>query len=238
MQHRDKAAFGDAFEIGLQSDRAEGHDHSEFAQRGENGGEAAHPGGAHSPHAGHSHCVEKAAQRNHPQKEQDEPGKDPAHRDLNPPSGGSGGLCLHPLVDIGEENDDGNDREGAGELDDGGKLSGKVGEGVSGRDNRGGVVDSGAGPESEAHVAHPGGASHNRKEDDHDDIKQESSRNCIGNVAVIGVDGGGNRGDGRSAADAGTRRNQVRKLPVHTEHPAEEIAEAEGGGQGEAHHNE
>ena len=63
------------------------------------------------------------------------------------------------------------------------------------------VVDGGAGKQAKALVGQPEHTAERRKHERRDNVKQEDDRNSLGNLAIVGIDDGRGRGDGRTAAN-------------------------------------
>ena len=84
-----------------------------------------------------------------------------------------------------------------------------------------GVVDGGTGKQAKALVGQPEHAAERRKHERRDNVKQEDDRNSLGNLAIVGIDDGCGRGDGRTAANRRTHTHKRRDLTRHVHNVAE-----------------
>ena len=125
-----------------------------------------------------------------------------------------------------EDQRDGNNGQRPGELDHRGALE-HIGTGMhtvpSTRRSRygRGVVDGGAGKQAKALVGQPEHTTERRKHERRDNVKQEDDRNSLGNLAIVGIDDGCGRGDGRTAANRRTHTHKRRDLTRHVHNAAE-----------------
>ena len=86
---------------------------------------------------------------------------------------------------------------------------------------RRGVVDGGAGKQAKALVGQPEHAAERRKHERRDNVKQEDDRNGLGNLAIVGIDDGRGRSDGRTAANRRAHTHKRRNLARHVHNAAE-----------------
>ena len=92
-----------------------------------------------------------------------------------------------------------------------------------------GVVDGGAGKQAKALVGQPEHTAERRKHERRDNVKQEDDRNSLGNLAIVGIDDGCGRGDGRTAANRRTHTHKRRDLTRHVHNVTEHKGDDERG---------
>ena len=230
VEHGPDAGLLHAGKGGVQTDGCQGADHQELAEL---------LGRAHNP----GRDGQDAGHQSHGQKTQNEPGEDLCDAEVGfQPAAvlldSQSFFALDVQLDEGEGDDRGDDGQGPGQLHHGGKVTGSLGEGVARGHHGGGVVDGSAGPDAEGLVTHAQGPAHDGEQHDHGHVEQEGGGHGVGDVIIIGLDGGGDGSDGTAAADAGAGGDQVAELPVQAQSPADEVAAAEAGQQGEDHHRQ
>ena len=224
MQHGAKARFLHFTEIGVQADSGQRGHHEELAQILEEGGSR----GGNQPHA-----VEKRQA----QETQDKPREEREHVDPLPlHSHVHAALFAH--VDDGEDQYCRNDGQRARELDHGGKIARRLAEGIARGHHAGGIIDRRARPQAIGHVAHAQPVPQEGKHQNHDHVKQEGGGHGVGDIAVLRVDHGRDGRNGRSAANACARRDQVAQLPVEPQAAPHQVAAAKTGEQRKAHHHQ
>ena len=125
-----------------------------------------------------------------------------------------------------ENQRDGNNGQRPGELDHCGALE-HIGAGMHAVPGarrsryRRGVVDGGAGKQAKALVGQPEHSAERRKHERRDNVKQEDDRNGLGNLAIVGIDDGRGRSDGRTAANRRTHTHKRRDLTRYVHDAAE-----------------
>ena len=230
VDHGPDAGLLHAGEGGVQTDSGQGADHQELA------------GGLGSAH--HLRGDGKDARHDgHGQEAQDEPGEDLPDGELGLEPAAillecHGFLAFEVQLHKGEHDHRGDDRQRAGQLDHGGEIARRLGEGVAGGYHGGGIVHRCACPDAECLIRHAQRTAHDGEKHDHRHVKQEGGRHGVGHVVVIRVDGGSDGSNGRAAADARTGGNQVGQLPVQPQRLANEVAAAKAGQQGKDHHRQ
>ena len=225
--HKDglAAALYQLDQVGVQADGPHGHDDKELGQLLEGGEKAGfHPrrGGRSGDHRG--------------QHEEQDKGREDLFQGeaALPGAAGPPRLCRAPQ---GQRQGDGDDGQGAGELDNGGGVQG-VGPGVhpvpggGRRRDGGGVVHRRAGEEAEALVAQAQRTPQGGEEQGGGHVEQEDHRDGLGDFLVVGADHRGGGGDGGAAADGGAHPHQGGDVGGYLHQLVQGKGHHQGGGDG------
>ena len=127
------------------------------------------------------------------------------------------------------------DRQRARQLHHRGEIARLLAEGIACRHNARCVVHGRSGPQTVGRIGQAEPAAEDREQHDHRHVEQERRGHTVGHVDIRRVNDGRDGRNGRAAADARSGRDEVAHLPVQAERLADEIADAEAGGQREKH---